>query len=722
MTTVTIVDPQGTKRKIPMDVASQALQAGGKFASDADKSRAMAYQDVSQRFSGMPEWLKTGLLGTAESLQDKPAMRGAVDTGGEIAGGVEDIAQDIGRSVASAPGAAVETARGIPQHLRNLGQYYSEHGAMAGAGQAALGGGELVSKLLSAFPAGARYASSKFAPDSAVAQGLAKIPTPYELLMQGEEAAGLAPTAVGESEARGVGELALGGAGLRGLTGMGSRVGAIGTAAAGGGGDPIHAAMGALFGEKAGGALARQPQRFSEWRELSKSDPEALQADVKAQTKAVDLLQKHQGLEAELEQIPDPTTKLPDLSFETSHAKLQDLSQQSTDNLAKAHSEQANNLGAGQDFETQAAPLVIKGVEDIKGQISPRYKAINEASKDIIIDVPNKPRAQEIQTNMDQMIKQGVIAPMNDSIYDSILGQLEEQWPGSDVVSIPAPQYINTYKSTRDLARIARQRSRQEGIDQTTRQQWQEKANKLEPVVKEQKQILQEELPDNLFDDLLETDKLWAENVIPFYRSKIYQDSRNNGLAPKNMIDQTAGEAPHRRIMQNLIKNNPELNRLAIAQKYAEKPHEIINPDERYAPYIEAHPKTKRLQEVQQRYHGSTQKAQEQLENLQSKRIEREKQQEGVSQKTKQQIAQRQALTKKIESIKSDIEGLNKEIGTLDQEIAKKGLSEERLKRKQKLEQRRRRLKSEAWRSIKTASAYAIGGKLITSALRALFG
>jgi len=710
----------GKKYRIPYEDLEEFMADGGKFASQADKDLAMKLEQIP-----MSDAISTPA--SEEQAQESYSYPGL--------GGV---ARDVGESLITAPGSLLKGAMNVPEHLENLGQYRLEHGLLPTLGQTALGVPDFAAKILSAPQVGARYLGGKFAPESSITKGLQQTPTPYELLQQGEDKLGLSPTDIGEAEARGVGELAVGGGAMKALESALARMGMITTEATGGGGDPIHAALGAALGEKAASTLPKIPGRIRESRETSKLDPEALQTEAEAQKQTVSDLQardkakeaataKAQDLESQLTEIPDPTKKLPDLRFEGQHGYLQDLANESNANLARAHAEQGLQLGGGnenipaQDFETRAAPLVIQHVEDIKGEISPRYDAINEGARDVTIDIPNHARAQEIQTQMNKLIDNGMINPMNDTIYDGILEQLEQQWPGEAVESIPAPQYINTYKSTRDLARIARSRSRQEGLDQSTRQRWEAKANELEPIVRHQRGVLQNALPNNLFDELLATDRLWGENVIPFYRNKIYQEARQHGRTPKNMIDQTMGNAPHQQIMQRAIQSNPELNRLALGQQYAARPHELLTPTERTQPYINSHAPTSNLLEVQRRAHTSNQRAQQQLEALQPESQFRAQQRQGVAAQTKAQIKAREDITKKLNDTIKELNELEKDSRNLDAEMSKLGLTKERLERRQKYDADKQKLKNRLWNNAKIATSYAVGGPILVSVYRTLF-
>lgn len=644
--------------------------------------------------------------------------------------GLANIGKDILESTVSAPGKLIKSALNIPEQLENLGQYRLEHGLLPTLGQSALGVGELGAKLFSAPQMAARYLGHKILPESVFTQNLMKTPTPYEFMKQGEMSLGLTPKSKGEEEARGVGELLAGGIGLSALKTMLLRTGALSTAATGGGGDPIEAALGGFIGEKAGRALIKAPKKYKEYKDIKKYSPEEWAKAVEEQEnlvntmqankqKTAELMQNIDKLESKLAEIPDASKSLPDLRFEGQYENLTNLRDNANTNLKQAHESQSKQLGRGQDFELRAAPIVLQEVQNIKNEISPRYDTIRKASKDINIEVTNNKRAAEIQAEMDKLISKGIASPSNDRIYDSILQQLEEQWPGKAIESIPASDYINSYKATRDLSRVARQRSRQEGIPQDERQKWENRASQLEPLVREQRSVLQKDLPNNLFNDLLETDRLWAENVIPFYQNKIYQDVRQHELAPKNMIDVTAGNANHRTIMQRVIQNNPELNRLALGQRFSENPKNMLTAGERDLPYITAHSPTSALLELQNRAHTSYQKINKSLESLEPKKQFREEQQKGISKLTETQMAERNKITNTLKSLLDELKNIDKNFDL--REIEKLGKTKEGLQKRQEYENRRKNLKNKIVKTLLAASGYALGGTLLDKIFKQLF-
>jgi len=667
-------------------------------------------------------------------------------------GGFGGIARDAAESLLSAPGAGLKALMGLPEHYQAGKEYVENNPWYNTAGQLAMGAPELAAGLISAPQVAGRYLAEKFSdPKGAIYKGIHRTPTPSELLSQAEQGMGIAPSERGSGELRALGQMIASGKPLASIPSRAGRVGAVTAAATGQGGDPIHAALGAWLGEKGFGAAKKTPEFIESALDRTALDDQInqVQDELAQQSSALktaqaeagakspeslhvksqelegqigDLEQQLQSLAPEQEgAITDPTQMIPNLAHENNLTNALNLLEQSQQNTDAAHESQGMQLGRGEDFQERAAPLVIQHVENVKNQISPRYDAINNAARDLTVNVPNHERAQEIQTQMDALVRQGTINPSNDAIYDSIFEQLAAQWPGDAAVDIPAPQYINMYKSTRDLSRVARSRSRQEGLQQPERQQWEARANELEPIVREQRRVLESELPNNLFADLLETDRMWGEQVIPFYRNKIYQDSRQNGLAPKNMIDVTAGNAPHRQIMQQAIQNNPELNRLAIGQQYAHRPHELMDAPERLQPYINAHAPTSRIMEVQQRAMQANERAQAAHDAALERAEQQRERQQSMATEARGQEQQRVKLHGEIEKLTKSLEENKAKTEKLEREIQKHGITKERLAQLNKYKKEREAAKSKLWGVATGGLGYLIGHNVIGTIFTALF-
>lgn len=177
MNTITLVDPKGIKRLVPIEHAQQALQAGAQYASPQDKQMAVQYgQQVSQPKSwwehalqglktaagevpqGFKEGIQTGYAGlTGGQFQPTAAPdefgaslgrgtgellgQGAMAVPGAIAGGL--IGGPPGAIVGAGIGAGATTPGGIPE--RSIAAL--ETMALPGAGKLLKGAGKQIIKI-----------------------------------------------------------------------------------------------------------------------------------------------------------------------------------------------------------------------------------------------------------------------------------------------------------------------------------------------------------------------------------------------------------------------------------------------------------------------------------------------------------------------------------------------------------------------------------------------
>ncbi len=665
-------------------------------------------------------------------------------------GGLEGIGRDIAESTLSAPGAALQSLMRLPEHVGAGAEYSKKEPWYKSAGQLGIGGVEGVAGLLSAPQVGGRYLAEKFStPESSVYKGLHETPTPFELLRQYEAKGGVAPTKKGEEELRALGQLLL----SRKMPFIPSKAGRIGVTAAsvaGQGGDPIHAALGAVVGEKA----AKLPKKVPEWvkqtsdkygledkilkseEELADSESSLKTAQAQAggkspeglKVKSKNLEQKINELTNNLEKmtpkngaITNPKAMIPNLSHETNLQNAAAVLEEAKGNTNEAHKMQAMQLGAGQNFRERASPLIHGGVEEIKSSIRPLYTSVDQDLINQNVMIPNTDRATQVRGEVDRLINKGILAPESDAIYDRILQQFIEKLPGNEFDIVPASEFVQMYKSARDLARIARSRSREGGIPQDQRKRWELQANALEPIVANQRQLLKDSIPKDTYNNLINADKQWGKRVIPFYNNAVYREVMKEGRAPENMISKTIGTNEHNQIMQQLIQSNPELNRLALGQQYSEKPHELLTYNEMTEPYIAAHQPTQRLAEVQRRALEQLEKTKNIHTIAEQRATEISGNQKAIAEKVKTEEIERQKLTTEIDKLKSDFKTTNENIQKLEIEIKKYGQSKARNEELKKYKKDKDQIKSKLWGVASSGLGYLLGKNVIDSMFRVLF-
>ena len=677
--------------------------------------------------------------------------------------GFSGIGRDALESIISAPGAALKGIMNLPEHIKSGGEYSKKEPWYKSAGQLGLGGAEGVAGLLSSPQVAGRYLSEKFgSPKGKFNKSLHETPTPFELLQDYEKELDLDASKKGESELRALGQLLLAKKGLTKVPSKTGRIGTVSASAAGEGGDPIHAALGSLIAENAIKGTKKAPEWIETIKNKKGLDEKIINSDeeLAARESALktaeaeagasspealkvqsgDLEQQITDLESQLNDTTEKSKNLntntqkmiPDLRHETNLNNAVDLLGQSKQNINAAHEAQGMQLGAGQDFSERASPLITEGIEGVKNEIRPLYNAVDENLRQNNVIIPNSQRATEIQNAMNGLINNGTLSPENDAIYERILNQLEEQWGGEKFESIPAADFVQIYKSTRDLHRIARSRSREGGIQADERRRWELKARELEPVVHQQRELLREAIPTTTFNNLAEADRLWGRQVIPFYNNKVYREVMKEGSVPNNMIDDTHGTTRSNRVMQELIRSNPELNRLALGQNYANKPRELFNYNERTKPYIEAHEPTLRSMQVQENAMQSGERAQNVHDTaLERAHAARERQSSIASEDQEKQTAiekESKELENKKEKLKADIKKLTESleknkinIKKLEDEIEKHGKTKARNEQLKKYKEERDGIKNKLWTIASIGIGYLTGKNVVESIFKALF-
>lgn len=179
--------------------------------------------------------------------------------------GFSGIGSDVAASLASAPEALGNMLDSIPGGVANVASYAVKNNPASTLGNIGAGGVESLAGLLSSPHILMRYLSDKFPDMAKRMQGNGRIlkgvsfnePTFYEGLKGFEKAHGLEAQTPEEESVRNAGGLLFGGKVLTSLPNMLSRASAMAAENAGRGGDPVHAAILGVLGEKTAQMLGK---------------------------------------------------------------------------------------------------------------------------------------------------------------------------------------------------------------------------------------------------------------------------------------------------------------------------------------------------------------------------------------------------------------------------------------------------------------------------------
>ena len=184
--------------------------------------------------------------------------------------GWSGIASDVQSSLQSAPDALVDMVSSIPGGLKKAARYATSNNPVETLGNIGAGGVESAAGLLSSPQVLMRYLAEKFPEfgkrmeQSTAGGGSFKDPTLYEGLMKFEKEHGMAPQSGDEASVRNAGGLLFGGKALTKLGNALTRTATISAEQGGRGGDPVHAAILGLLGDKLAKTTAKGINKAAE--------------------------------------------------------------------------------------------------------------------------------------------------------------------------------------------------------------------------------------------------------------------------------------------------------------------------------------------------------------------------------------------------------------------------------------------------------------------------
>lgn len=400
---------------------------------------------------------------------------------------------------------------------------------------------------------------------------------------------------------------------------------------------------------------------------------------------------------------------------------IQERSLSNLENAKKTHEEAKNlvnetekslgsHLNRGIDYDVRAGERIHNIEKANRQQIGQGYQNLEEDWANRNVELDNAALIQEKNKELMGLIKSGESrTPEAKNVLDE-LERLEKE------KSVSAKDYLRTYRSVSQFAREARQKAYQPGMNAEERAEWKQKYNDLDTKVDEMGKVLEESVGGNEFSKLKELNDRWRTEVVPLHKSPVYQKIAKENTISDNIIKTLRGNDKAKVIIRNIIKKDPELLRTVVGQRYAIKPTEVLNPEERLREYTDLMPELKQLREQHLSSKNSVEEAKKAAEEARTTHEEITSNAEKYS-KNKQEI----------DEIQNNLSVLDRHVENLRQIASRKNLSlKEKIKSEKEyknalIAQRnaRRRLKYLGWAGL---GATGIGGtyylgKALTSGL-----
>lgn len=532
----------------------------------------------------------------------------------------------------------------------------------------------------------------------------------------------------------------------RGVTGLTSKV--IGKT------DPALAANEALLGTKVADKAVELEQKniaaqaadeankqaiAQSKQQLGKSDADLMQYNVtKRQQDIQNMMDEASQLQKQLAETKPAETELP----------------QAEENIARSQEHLANAENMGSDIENNIGQFLNQGAQhDVRAAqgLANRVDSIenywNNAYKKFTSDIADAnfqmPRTAMEKLDYDAMSPSQLIQTFGADAFEALKkGKMDEfiqkqkkadikQAQGSNpylqtlmevaptITDTNAADFLAKYKDFRDRTFRLSQRLRDPRVEELEKQKMQSALTEARKMQAQMKEVLDAGLGE-FKPEFERVNKGYAEQVYPLRENPIVQNAQEGKLSD-NIVKSLRTNQEGMPLVREIVKQDPEILRNVIGQRYFAKPKEIHNPNETMREYLDEMPELKQLLEQRQNANAALEQAKSNAELAKQHHAE-------VS--TRQTESAK--MQKKIDDMQADIDAHKKEISKMESHIEslkktaqRKNISlKEKMQTEKELKELRRQLKEanatldekttglrKLFRIIKTT--YKIGRKII---------
>lgn len=364
--------------------------------------------------------------------------------------------------------------------------------------------------------------------------------------------------------------------------------------------------------------------------------------------------------------------------------------------------------GAAKDttLDVEAANEIRSSIKQMKKHIQKNYyEPVEEYTKRNYVQLPRTADIKQIEEQLSKISNDPTFK--NSPGFEKMKQHLMKQGSGHDLV--PADDFVKQWKETKQAASKARRKGFQEGGEDQA--YWQDQAANLKQIADQQLQILEHHLPKQYYEKLVDADKLWKEDIAPFYGNRIYEQVKKLGrIDVANIPKELRGTGMGQEKMLKLFLSNPKLTRLALGHSYAKNPEALLNAGPHEQPFIEKLPSLKGMLERLKGYNRSIEVAKAHHERMQANRARAE---EGHKELVKQQ-AERQKAIAQTQKLEHEIRSLESKRNKLKEELHKGLISKKEFERLEAeynnaLKNKKSLIKKVAYASSAVLGAYGLG-------------
>lgn len=384
---------------------------------------------------------------------------------------------------------------------------------------------------------------------------------------------------------------------------------------------------------------------------------------------------------------------------------LEELIPNSQREITSLESEISNYLNRGSNHDVIVQEGILNAVKNRKREIQDTYyHPFEENIQNEHIAIPRDIDTKEFEHSLIKFMGGGFELTEG---FKKAVDKFKKDNHAVDL--IPAIDFWNMYKETRDAASDAFSKSRKEGGDRKAH--YEKESQELRDLAEKQLEILQSHVGDENLNLLNQGNYFWSKDITPLYGNPLYEQAKKRrGLNSGNIIKATRGEHRGQEILRNIITENPDLNRAAVGQLFAENPRNLLDLNMQQSHFVNQLPQ---LEGMMGRLRNALATLDRNQDRVSQRADEIKRINKGFEESLKKQMTREKAI-KESERLKREIKQLEKARAELIEEQRKVDIDEEEYKemsrQRDEIDRSINKLKDALGKAIKIgATAIGIG-------------
>jgi hypothetical protein len=313
------------------------------------------------------------------------------------------------------------------------------------------------------------------------------------------------------------------------------------------------------------------------------SNPERLQLNAETQkAKLPELQQEHANIQPE-----DFSTMLPDMRHETIIPRIKEELNQSQRQAEHFYRPNENH---GQRASTEIVNAIEGKINEkgkreggVKQALGDLYDEFNKELASKNITVHQTPELKDVQKSLYKMVGGASTDEEKKNLQKIFLSISEEK-------NINAKDYMTAYRETLRQSQEAYKKAFAREVTPQAQSDWIARGQEIENTAKQMSSVIEDQLGSHYLEKLKAINKRYATEYAPLYKNPLYQEMLQHGRTSKNIAEILAGNTSGNDIIQNQVRQNPELQRLIVGQSLGKNMQGLSSPSENLMPYMQLNP------------------------------------------------------------------------------------------------------------------------------------